>query len=98
MLGIALIALGGWDQGLPNLLVAAGGFFVAWGLHRHLARRAGGSRPSVPHFLPDPARLFPKGGRTGRSRTTKAWTPLLGSALTQRSCFACVSERRPGTR
>jgi diguanylate cyclase (GGDEF)-like protein len=55
MLGIALIALGGWDQGLPNLLVAAGGFFVAWGLHRHLARRAGGSRPSVPHFLPDPA-------------------------------------------
>jgi diguanylate cyclase (GGDEF)-like protein len=55
VLGIALIALGGWDQGLPNLLVAAGGFFVAWGLHRHLARSTGRSRPSVPHFLPDPA-------------------------------------------
>ena len=55
VLGIALIALGGWDRGLPNLLVAAGGFFVAWGLHRHLARRSGGSAPLVPHFLPDPA-------------------------------------------
>ena len=55
VLGIALIALGGWDQGLPNLLVAAGGFLVAWGLHRHLARRPGGSVPRVPHFMPDPA-------------------------------------------
>ncbi|NNG15799.1 MAG: GGDEF domain-containing protein [Gemmatimonadales bacterium] len=55
VLGIALIALGGWDQGLPNLFVGAGGFFVAWGLHRHLARRPGGSAPRVPHFMPDPA-------------------------------------------
>lgn len=55
LLGIALIALGGWDQGLPNLLVAAGGFFIAWGLHRHLVRRSGEVLPSAPHFLPDPA-------------------------------------------
>ncbi len=54
VLGLVLIALGGSRQGLPNLVVAAGGFFVAWGLHRRLAKRSASLARPVPHFLPDP--------------------------------------------
>ncbi len=53
VLGLALVALAGWDRGLMAVLTAAGGFLVAWGLLRRT--RASAPPPALPHLVPDPA-------------------------------------------